>query len=94
MEIVTRKPQDGLEKRNNWITQMAEYKQKIEHLDSGADEDFLAIGDILIQARETYKGHGNWIKWIDENLPFSPRQAQRRIKAATFEKKTRPWCRT
>ncbi len=63
---------------------MDNYKQEIERLDGESDDAVLTMGDVLIQAREVYKGHGNWIRWMEDNLPFSVRQAQRRIKAAKF----------
>lgn len=42
----------------------------------------MEIGKVLIQARDTYKGHGDWIKWLKENAPFSVRHAQRLIRVA------------
>lgn len=66
---------------------MDNYKCEIEHLDGKSDDAVLAIGDVLIRAREVFKGHGNWIRWMEDNLPFSVRQAQRRIKAAKFRTK-------
>lgn len=84
MEETKKNTQAESETKVSWKTQMDDYKHEIEHLDGGTDDDFLVMGDILIQARVVYKGHGNWIKWMEDNLPFSVRQAQRRIKAAKF----------
>lgn len=84
MEEPSKKLQSDSEEEKLWKTQMDDYKCEIERLDSGSDDAALAMGDVLIRAREVYKGHGNWIKWMEDNLPFSVRQAQRRIKAAKF----------
>ena len=46
------------------------------------DNSYLEIGRVLIQAREVYKGHGDWIKWLKENVPFSVGHAQRLIRVA------------
>ncbi len=84
MEETRKKPQADSEMEKSWKTQMDNYKQEIERLDGESDDAVLTMGDVLIQAREVYKGHGNWIRWMEDNLPFSVRQAQRRIKAAKF----------
>ena len=46
------------------------------------EQSYLEIGKLLLQARDIYKGHGNWGKWLKENLPFSIRHAQRLIRVA------------
>lgn len=84
MEEPNKNPQVDAEEEKPWKIQMDDYKCEIERLDGGSDDAALAMGDVLILAREVYKGHGNWIRWMEDNLPFSVRQAQRRIKAAKF----------
>lgn len=67
---------------NSWEHQLNTFKLKIEELQERYEESYLEIGKVLIQARDTYKGHGDWIKWLKENAPFSVRHAQRLIRIA------------
>ena len=60
---------------NSWEHRLNTFKQKIEELQESYDQSYLEIGRVLIQAREVYKGHGDWIKWLKENVPFSVRHA-------------------
>ena len=67
---------------SSWVHQLDTLKQKIEELQESYDQSYLEIGRVLIQAREVYKGHGDWTKWLKENVPFSVRHAQRLIRVA------------
>ena len=67
---------------NSWEHRLNTFKQKIEELQESYDQSYLEIGRVLIQAREVYKGHGDWIKWLKENVSFSVRHAQRLIRVA------------
>lgn len=65
-----------------WEHQLNTFKQEIEKLQERFEQSYLEIGRLLIQARDVYKGHGDWIKWLKENVPFSVRHAQRLIRVA------------
>lgn len=67
---------------DTWEHRLGTLKQKIEELQEKSDQSFLEIGKLLIQAREVYKGHGDWTRWLKENIPFSARHAQRLIRVA------------
>ena len=67
---------------NSWEHQLNTFKLKIEDLQERFEQSYLEIGGLLIQAREVYKGHGDWIKCLKENVPFSVRHAQRLIRVA------------
>lgn len=66
----------------SWMDQLNMLKKKIEALQENYDQSYLEIGKVLIKARDIYKGHGNWIGWLKENVPFSVRHAQRLIRVA------------
>ncbi len=70
----------------SWEHRLNTFKQRIEELQEKYDESYLEIGRVLIQARDLYKGHGDWIKWLKENVPFSVRHAQRLIRVAEMLK--------
>jgi len=84
MEENHREPEAAPKTGESWESEMDGFKQKIELLEGKSDDASLDIGDILIQAKLVYEPHGNWTRWIEQNIPFSVRQAQRRIKAAKF----------
>lgn len=67
---------------DSWENQLNTYKQRIEDLQEEYGESYLEIGKVLVQARDIYKGHGNWLEWLKENVPFSVRHAQRLIRVA------------
>lgn len=67
---------------NSWERQLDKLKEKIEELQENYDQSYLEIGRLLIQARDVYKGHGDWIRWLKGNVPFSVRHAQRLIRVA------------
>lgn len=67
---------------SSWQHQLNTFKQKIEELQENYDRSYLEIGRVLIQARDIYKGHGNWVRWLKENIPFSVRHSQRLIRVA------------
>lgn len=67
---------------NSWKHRLGMLKEKIEKLQDFYDDSYLEIGRLLVQAREIYKGHGNWLKWLNQNVPFSVRHAQRLIRVA------------
>ena len=67
---------------NSWEHQLNTFKLKIEELQERYEQSYLEIGRLLIQARDVYKGHGDWIKWLKANAPFSVRHAQRLIRVA------------
>lgn len=71
---------NGIE--NSWEHRLGTIRQRIEELQDHYDESYLEIGRLLVQARDTYKGHGDWIKWLKGNVPFSVRHAQRLIRIA------------
>lgn len=71
-------PDEGI----HWESQLNALRQQIEDLQEDYDKSYLAIGKLLIQARDIYKGHGDWIKWLKKNVPFSVRHAQRLIRVA------------
>lgn len=66
----------------SWEHRLGTLKQSIERLQEDYEQSYLEIGRLLIQAKDTYKGHGSWIKWLTENAPFSVRHAQRLIRVA------------
>lgn len=65
-----------------WKDQLNLCKRRIEALQEKYDQSYLEIGKELIQARDIYKGHGDWIHWLKNNVPFSVRHAQRLIRVA------------
>ena len=67
---------------DSWEHRLGTLKQKIEELQESYERSYLEIGRVLIQARDVYKGHGDWIKWLKVNVPFSVRHAQRLIRVA------------
>jgi hypothetical protein len=46
-----------------------------------AIEHALEVGRLLIEAK-TQVAHGKWLPWIEANLTFGPRQAQKYIRLA------------
>ena len=66
----------------SWEDRLSALKQKINDLQETYEKSYLEIGGVLIQARKVYKGHGDWLKWLKENVPFSARHAQRLIRVA------------
>lgn len=68
--------------KSSWKDRLSTLKQRINDLQENYEQSYLEIGRVLIQARDTYKGHGDWIKWLKENVPFSVRHAQRLIRVA------------
>ena len=77
---VSQTPDDNTD--DSWEHQLNTFKLKIEELQERYEQSYLEIGRLLIQARDVYKGHGDWIKWLKENVPFSVRHAQRLIRVA------------
>lgn len=77
---VSQTPDDNTD--DSWEHQLNTFKQEIEKLQERFEQSYLEIGRLLIQARDVYKGHGDWIKWLKENVPFSVRHAQRLIRVA------------
>ena len=77
---VSQTPDDNTD--DSWEHQLNTFKQEIEKLQERYEQSYLEIGGLLIQAREVYKGHGDWIKCLKENVPFSVRHAQRLIRVA------------
>ena len=77
---VSQTPDDNTD--DSWEHQLNTFKQEIEKLQERYEQSYLEIGRLLIQARDVYKGHGDWIKWLKENVPFSVRHAQRLIRVA------------
>lgn len=73
-------PENGT--ASSWEDQLDVYMQKVEKLQETCEQSFLEIGRVLIQARDVYKGHGNWIQWLNDKAPFSVRHAQRLIRVA------------
>ena len=71
---VSQTPDDNTD--DSWEHQLNTFKQEIEKLQERYEQSYLEIGRLLIQARDVYKGHGDWIKWLKENVPFSVRHAQ------------------
>lgn len=66
----------------SWKDQLNMLKKEIEELQENYDQSYLEIGKVLIKARDIYKGHGNWLQWLKDNVPFTVRHAQRLIRAA------------
>ena len=77
---VSQTPDDNTD--DSWEHRLDTFKLKIEELQERYEQSYLEIGGLLIQARDVYKGHGDWIKWLKENVPFSVRHAQRLIRVA------------
>lgn len=77
---VSQIPDDNTD--DSWEHQLNTFKLKIEKLQERYEQSYLEIGGLLIQARDVYKGHGDWIKWLKTNAPFSVRHAQRLIRVA------------
>jgi len=77
---VSQTPDDNTD--DSWEHQLNTFKLKIEELQERYEQSYLEIGRLLIQARDVYKGHGDWIKWLKANAPFSVRHAQRLIRVA------------
>lgn len=67
---------------NSWENRLNTLKQRIEELQERFEQPYLEVGRVLIQARDVYRGHGDWIKWLKKNVPFSVRHAQRLIRVA------------
>ena len=66
----------------DWKQQLDKFKRRIEALQETYEQSYWEIGKLLIQAQGVYKGHGSWIKWLKENVPFSVRHVQRLIRVA------------
>lgn len=77
---VSQTPDDNTD--DSWEHRLDTFKLKIEELQERYEQSYLEIGGLLIQARDVYKGHGDWIKWLKVNVPFSVRHAQRLIRVA------------
>ena len=77
---VSQTPDDNTD--DSWEQRLNTFKQKIEELQDRYDDSYLEIGRLLVQAKDTYKGHGDWLKWLKGNVPFSVRHAQRLIRVA------------
>lgn len=67
---------------NFWECQLDKLKREIEELQESYDQSYQEIGRLLLQARDIYKGRGDWTRWLKENVPFSVRHAQRLIRVA------------
>ena len=74
-QIVSNKWLDGEEYNIDSIT--IKIKTMLESLAYG----FVKIGNLLMAVKEM-EGHGNFIKWIENNMPFSPRAAQKYMQIA------------
>lgn len=72
----------GNDDGNIWEQQLDTLKDRINELQKHYENSYLEIGKILIQARDIYKGHGNWLQWLKNNVPFTVRHAQRLIRVA------------
>lgn len=77
---ISQTPDDNTD--DSWEHRLDTFKLKIEELQERYEQSYLEIGGLLIQARDVYKGHGDWIKWLKVNVPFSVRHAQRLIRVA------------
>ena len=49
--------------------------------------DIIAIGDLLLEAKEQLVQHGEWLRWLEVNFCKSPRTAQNYMGAARFASK-------
>ena len=63
---VSQTPDDNTD--DSWEHQLNTFKQEIEKLQERYEQSYLEIGRLLIQARDVYKGHGDWIKWLKEKI--------------------------
>lgn len=65
-----------------WRMQLDLHRRRVEELQENYDQSYLEIGKELVEARNIFKGHGDWTKWLKRNVPFSVRHAQRLIRVA------------
>jgi DUF3102 family protein len=50
----------------------------------------ISLGTAFIEARRRFGGHGKWLPWIEKNLPFGKREAQRYMRIAKHSPKALP----
>lgn len=67
------------------IREIQKLYQEIESAGKVMIEKAIRIGELLTE-QKAFVGHGEWIPWIDENLPFDRRQASKYIRAYTHRK--------
>lgn len=65
------------EERDNILNELS---MKISKL---GERDYRAQGELLIRAKDKLK-HGEWLDWLQENVSFSYRQAERLIRTAMW----------
>lgn len=51
---------------------------------------YIVIGSELLKAKKFFGKHGDWIRWLRNNFPFSVRQAQRLMRVAEWFGDTTP----
>lgn len=51
---------------------------------------YIDIGSDLLKAKKFFGKHGDWIRWLRNNFPFSVRQAQRLMRVAEWFGDTTP----
>ena len=61
-----------------------EIREQIKQAQDNYEQSFLEIGRALLEAKQLFSKHGEWLTWLDKNVDLSPRKAQRLMRIAQF----------
>lgn len=65
-------------------------RNQIMELQKNSEQSFLKIGELLLQAKNTFGKHGDWLAWLNDNVDMSISKAQRLMKIAKLFSKKEP----
>lgn len=57
---------------------------EIKQSQDSADDSYLRIGQLLLEAKKHFGRHGEWHAWLNENVDFSVYKVQRLIRVAEW----------
>ena len=60
----------------------------IAQCQKGYETSFLKIGQLLLEAKDQVGKHGEWLKWLRDNVDFSICTAQRLMRVAKWMKES------
>ena len=73
------------------LRSLEEIKTEIIRYQRSCEQSYLEMGRLLLEAKQHFGKHGEWITWLQDNVDMSICKAQRLIKVAKWlEGKTAP----
>ncbi len=59
-------------------------KQQIASYQNNIEKSYLKIGQLLLDTKKLFGKHGEWLKWLQDNVDFSVCKAERLMKIARW----------